>query len=125
MMTLHFIYYYYLLVYLFIYSLFDTLINVSIHLGFNCSELEFSTNSVHVCGDWRWGRFCDYECYPNYDLVVQKPPYYSCGKNGGWSHGPPNFPDNPENRLPTCMSMTSLRLYKHICYPLSQARTKI
>ena len=49
------------------------------------------------------GRFCDIKCYPGFKFAVRRPPYYNCGFNGTWSHGPPGYPDNTDFLFPACV----------------------
>ncbi|XP_047133368.1 uncharacterized protein LOC100208285 isoform X1 [Hydra vulgaris] len=73
---------------------------------FNCSEFQTANNSIHACGTWKYGRFCDYKCHEKYELAVPKPPFYVCGRPGTWSHGPPTYPENPDLLVSECTATT-------------------
>ncbi|XP_065067500.1 sushi, von Willebrand factor type A, EGF and pentraxin domain-containing protein 1-like, partial [Rhopilema esculentum] len=76
-------------------------------IRFNCPPLNPPLNGAAFCGSWDYGKFCDAKCHPSHAFAVRYPPYYSCGQSGTWSHGPPSYPDNPQNLLPTCAATAS------------------
>eukprot|EP00795_Rhopilema_esculentum_P001778 gene1778-16265_t len=76
-------------------------------MRYMCPLLKPPRNGAAFCGSWDYGRFCDAKCYPNHAFAVRYPPYYSCGQSGTWSHGPPSYPENPQNLLPACAATAS------------------
>jgi len=72
---------------------------------YDCPLLKPPRNGAKACGSWEMGRYCNAKCYPGHMFAVPHPPYYSCGNSGTWSHGPPTYPENPNNLLPTCSAI--------------------
>lgn len=69
---------------------------------FKCEQIQTPIHATGVRGTWKWGQIYDYKCQANYQVAVPKHPFYACGRMGTWNHGPPTYPNNPNNLVPAC-----------------------